>query len=220
MKNLDLSTHHLGQNRDAADALQSIFSAIESLNQILIKHLGAGAGLYATDFVVFAAAKRTLSLGRAFLSMIEVPNFGVAAALLRMQLDTVLRFSALARVKNQEDFAMAMLRGDRISKMVSVSGEKLTDKFLISRLSKTVPWIEDVYRETSGFIHLSDRHIGQTFSGLNDENRTFRFEISAEDVKRPAEDYVEIARAFEATTNLVISLLTSWLETKPRVAPE
>jgi hypothetical protein len=218
MPSLDLSAHHLGQDREAAKALQSIFSAIESLSSDLAKYIPAGSGLYTTDFLVLAAAKRTLSLGRAFLAMMEVPNFGVAAALLRMQLDTALRFSALACVKSQDDFAMAMLRGDRIDKMVSNSGQRLTDKFLVGCLSKAVPWVEGVYNETSGFIHLSGRHIWQTFSALNEDERKVQLQVSAEDVRRPASEYVEIVQAFESTTNLVISMLTSWLETKPRAA--
>jgi hypothetical protein len=216
MTELDLTDHYLLGDADTEAALKSIHVLIEGLNERLIVYYQKNADFYSTDFLVFAVTKRTLSLGRAFLAMIAAPNFGVAAALLRMQLDTALRFSAMALVDSAAKFASDVLADERIDKMRSRTGQKLSDKFLVETLSEQYPWIIRVYEETSGFIHLSGRHMYQTFESVNGDDRTVRFVISAEDVKRPAASYLEIVSAFLATTQLVDSMLFSWLSTRPK----
>jgi len=218
MADLDLTNHHLAQQPEAVDALRSIHNTIESLNSRLISYYEGNHDFYTTDFLVFAVTKRTLSMGRAFLAMIAIPNFGVAAALLRMQLDTALRFSAMALVESPTKFASDILGDLRIDKMRSRTGQRLTDRYLVQRLSASAsaPWIERVYEETSGFIHLSGRHMYQTFESLNETDRTVKFVMSAEDVSRPPSAYIEIVTAFDATTGLIVSLLTSWLDTRPK----
>lgn len=183
-----------------------------------MKYYKAPCDMYVSDFLVFAAAKRTLSVGEAFLTMIAEKNFGVAAALLRMQLDTAIHFSALALVESTEDLATKVLGNEKIRDMRARSGERLTDKFLVETLTAKLPWVAPVYRDTSGFIHLSGRHMAQTFHAPDDETRTVKFIVSAKDVPRPADDYQEILEAFTATTHLVISLLLTWLESHPRNA--
>jgi len=214
MGKLDLST-----SPETAKLWRSISEQIESLNSRLVPYYqGENRNVYTTDFLVLAAAKRTLSLGRAFLAMMAVPNFGVAAALLRMQLDTALRFSAMAYVESPNTFASEMLRGDRIDKMKTKSGARLTDKLLVERLAKKFPWIPTVYEQTSGYIHLSGRHMWQTFGKIEEEGRTVQFTISDDDVPRPASDYVEILGAFNETTEIVFDLLISWLDAQRRPA--
>jgi len=178
-------------------------------------YYASNGALYSEDFLVFAAAKRIHSVGQAFLTMIAAPNFGVAAALLRMHLDTALRFSAMALVESPEKFASDILGDSRVDKMCSRTGHRLTDRYLVEGLSASAPWIREVYNASSGFIHLSGRHMYQTFSDVNDAERTMKFVVAAEDVPRPSRDYIEIVRAFEATTNLAVSLLLSWLSARP-----
>jgi hypothetical protein len=211
MAPLDLNDHHLASQPDAVAALQVIHDSIETLSERLLPIFSGGGDVYTTDFLVFAVAKRMLSVGRAFLQMIAMPNFGVAAALLRMQLDTALRFSAMALVESPSQFASDILADKRIDKMTSRGGQRLTDRYLLERLAKSFPWVGGVYESTSGFIHLSGRHMYQTFSKVNDADKTVNFIISAEDVPRPPKDYVEIVRAFADVTRLCDGLLFSWL---------
>lgn len=215
----DFVDHPLRESQEAIQLLLSIGERSRGLPSRLTPHFPSGSGMWTTDFLVFAAAKRTMSLSEGFLTMMRQSNFGVAAALLRMQLDTSLRFSGLMHVKNRQEYARRVLQGEHISKMKSASGVKLTDKFLSEELSKQLPWVRKVYEVTSGFIHLSDRHIFQTFGSVQEKDRTVYLSISPEDVKRPPSAYLEILEAFDASTQLACHLLETWVATRPRPSP-
>lgn len=217
----DFVDHPLKESAEALALLKSITRQSKDLPGKLVQYYLAGSPMWETDFLVFAAAKRTMSLCEAFLATMRSKNFGAAAGLLRMQLDTSLRFSGLAHVADQQQYARRILGGEPINKMKAASGERLSDKFLSEALSKKLPWVRSVYVATSGFIHLSERHIFQTFDQVEEASRTVRSLISAEDVDRPAEDYLEILHAFDDSTKLACHLVESWLEqTRPRRAEE
>ena len=44
----------------------------------------------------------------------------------------------------------------------------MTDKYLCDRLAPRNPWGPDVYKETSGYIHFSKRHIDSSFNSRVD----------------------------------------------------
>jgi hypothetical protein len=210
------ASHPLSGSSEAMAILGRIEQRTKALPKSLQANYALGSNMYETDFLVLAAARRTMALTEAFLLMMRERNFTVAASLLRLQLDTSLRFAGLKFVDNQQKYAREVLAGTQINHMKASNGKRLSDAFLVKALSQTFPWIPNVYRQTSGFIHLSDRHIFQTISHTKEEERMVYFSVSAEDVRRPPEAYLEILHAFEAATVLICTLLGSWVETRPK----
>ena len=106
-----------------------------------------------------AAFKRYFDLSDGFVMLIKNKNLTCAAPLIRVHLDTVLRIFALSIAGDQDEFAKAMLGGEHIRRMKDKDGKKMTDKHLVQLLSKQYHWIGEVYEESSGYIHMSNKHI-------------------------------------------------------------
>ena len=79
---------------------------------------------------VAAALHRSISLVRGFCALIP-DNYISAASLVRLQLDSTLRFSALSFVADPEDFAKKVSSGERINKLEDREGERMTDAYLV-----------------------------------------------------------------------------------------
>lgn len=111
--------------------------------------------LYPLDILANAVMNRSVALIDGFCGQIENENFICAAPLIRLQLDNLLRFYASFIVQDPHNFALKVFKGIEIRKLKDSNSIKMTDRYLVSRLSKEYSWIENVYRETSGYIHLS-----------------------------------------------------------------
>ena len=59
-----------------------------------------------------------------------------------------------------------------------------------------------MYGGSSGFVHLSERHIYNSIHSLDEENRLVNFQISDTDPPRPEETYFEIVDYFFEATKL------------------
>ena len=91
--------------------------------------------------------------------MIRDQNFICAGALLRLQLDTALRIMAGFIVEEPHKFADAVMAGSRINRMKDREGKRMTDRYLVTKMSKNFPGVETVYEQTSNYIHFSNIHI-------------------------------------------------------------
>src|SRR6266702_2099317 len=119
----------------------------------------AGAPMFPFDLLSFGAVKRNIGTARAFQMMIESWNMVCARSLLRIHIDTSLRFSAAWLVDEPHEFAMRVLKGERIDKMKDKDGRRLTDAHLVSVHAAEHPWLLDVYKSLSGYVHFSGSHI-------------------------------------------------------------
>jgi hypothetical protein len=113
----------------------------------------------AMALVSYAALKRTLFLIEGFAQMIEDRNLVCAGALLRVQLDTALRFQAVFLVKEPREFADAILKGTRVDTLVDRQGKRLTDRRLVDSAATEFPWVKPVYEQASGYVHFSEKHL-------------------------------------------------------------
>jgi hypothetical protein len=151
---------------------------------------------------LFGIARRALAQSSAFRSMIDQRNSLVASSIIRMQLDTVLRLYALFWVADPEEFAKKVFKGTEINKLKASDGERMTDAYLRNRVAKTNDWIPAVYRETSGYIHFSNRHMKAALRSTDEENRLQLF-IGPQDVGKPLSYYGEMLRAFRHLTMMI-----------------
>jgi hypothetical protein len=157
---------------------------------------------------LFGIARRALAQSSAFRSMVDQRNSLVASSIIRMQLDTVLRLYALFWVADPEEFAKKVFKGEEINKLKASDGERMTDAYLRNRVAKTNDWIPDVYRETSGYIHFSNRHMK---AALLSTDEGLQLVIGPQDVGKPLSYYGEMLRAFCHLTMMIPVAAEDWL---------
>lgn len=170
--------------------------------------------MFPLDFMVFGATKRYLSTIEAFRLMIETWNMICARALLRMHVDTALRFSAAWLVRDPHALATAVLSGKRIDHMRDKDGERLTDAYLVRVRSADHPWLPKVYESLSGYIHFSGSHIYDSIARTDDDSRTVHFEIAEHDTKYPARSWLELVMCAIATSEMFRTYLRGYATTK------
>jgi hypothetical protein len=145
--------------------------------------------------------------------LLRADNFLAAAHLVRLQLDSALRLSAAWIVDDCHKFAGEVLKGVSIRDQKDRAGKKMTDAYLVSLLSKEEPWISGVYEATSGYVHLSQKHVFNTLS-LSDKPNTLSVEISSKSGPVPDESKLEAVMAMIAINRVLLRYLAGWHRTK------
>jgi hypothetical protein len=201
-----------------AETIEEKIAKIEATESAIIKQceqwMRVGDDLYISDFILVGVVKRTLALADGFRTHIAARNFTCAAALVRMQLDTAMRVFAARLVSDSEAYAKAVFHGERVDKLKDRHGKRLTDSYLVKRLNERHPWVEGVYRDASGLIHFSNRHIFASIAKLSEADRTVHYLVSAKDPPRPDEDYFEVIEAYFESMKLTMGLAHGWQSTK------
>jgi hypothetical protein len=153
---------------DATDGFPELISRFaDSARQLLYRYhheltdkFGPIDGELAWNDVFMAGAlRRSYALTRGFCDLIASRNFTAAAPLIRLQLDNSLRIAASAWARDPKDFFTGIAEGKQINKMRSDDDKTMTDRYLCDRLAPYHPWISQLYKETSSFVHLSDKHM-------------------------------------------------------------
>jgi hypothetical protein len=88
----------------------------------------------------------------------------------------------------------------------------------VDLLAVDEPWVASVYEQTSGYIHLSGKHIFNSLSMEDLTDRTIEFKVGVGDTVVPEPIYSEAIDAFEAATDLFLREILSWVMTKESVA--
>lgn len=200
----------------------TISQGLQNLRNLKTDHMDVGrmlAGdLFPMDFLAFAVLNRSLCLSFGFASLIEQRNFVAAAPLLRFQLDNALRFYASTLVKEPHQFSMAVLRGESIRDIKATSGNRLTDAYLLSsfiadtRLDIDRSWLRSVYDQTSGYVHLSEKHMFNCLKA--GDAGTLQMKISEVDEYVPDGIYAEAIDAMIEATRLTIKIVFYWAHQK------
>ncbi len=178
-----------------------------------------GGKLFPVDLLAKAVINRSAHLTRAFRVLVEHRNFIAAAALLRLQIDSCLRFHAVWLVEDAHDFSMKVMQGEHVRRLRDRDGELMTDGYLAMKMNDKHPWILRVYKRTSGYIHLSESHIFNTFTPPSAEDRRQGFQtitVGFEDNFDDDSLYEEATEAFIETTKTLFHYLVGWVSTKER----
>jgi len=199
----------------------SLESLLEKIDNERDRHLSLGRAmleadarkLFSLDLLAVAAINRSLSNSSAFTQLIRSQNYLVPASLVRLQLDTFLRFSASYLVRDPHEFATSVLAGTEVRKLKDRSGALMTDRYLVDSAASEFPWAPSVYTSTSGFIHLSDKHIYSAIQSVEDDGE-FSMLIGSDPDRFPNELWVEMAEGFIAATAALFSCLEGWAFTK------
>lgn len=197
------------------ELLENLENSIKIHHDVTIKMLKAyDSSLYSLDLMGISVANRSTSLITGFIEMIKQENFICAAPLLRLQLDNSLRFYAIFLVEKPHELAMQFALGESIRNFKErETNQRLTDRLLVERLSEHFPWIAEVYKETSGYIHLSDMHLFNAM-GKQDSNEKLEVIIGAKDTFITELERAQAVYTMIQLTQIVLWLLNSWTLTK------
>lgn len=172
-----------------------------------------GGSFYSMDLLAVAAINRSMATLSGFRQMIENRNFVCAGSLLRVQLDTALRIAAAHLAPDLNQFVHEVMEGTQIRKLRARDGQQMKDAYLVRMVAKDYPWIENVYRQTSGYIHLSEKHFLNAITAVGDGGE-ISMKMSPLDKTVPDESYVEAIEAFLAATGIFFRYLEGWVATK------
>ena len=202
-------------------SLTERLKAIESLeNELLHKSqliIPPGAPFSSIDFFLIGAMKRTVSQSRGFRILVESWNFSCATILVRMQIDTAMRINGIPLLANPEIDVKSIFDGEIMFwKLKSKNGKQMTDAYLRKQLSKKYSWVKQLYKETSGFVHLSFRHLWPSLVRINDEDQMAYFFVSDEDPKHNEANYYEVVDAFIKVSKMTSTLLLALLIARHR----
>ena len=206
------------------EQVQSLLVQVEAKNKAILKlgmcALGyAGADMYTLDFLVIGAIKRYLNTSAAFRLMIETRNMSCVRALLRMHIDTALRFSAAWLVEDSQAFASKVLGGERIDKLKGRNGKRLSDAHLVKVHAMEHPCLPEVYKNLSSYIHFSASQIFDSVATLDESSHTLHFHITDNDMKFPDSSWVELLQCFIEMTEMLEKYIDNYVATKHRLPP-
>lgn len=129
-----------------------------------------GEELYETDLFFIAVMARSYSLVDGFISAFDSWNPAVMAPLVRLQIDSLVRVSYLAKAPKVEEVALYLITGGEFRGLKDADGKALSDRRLIEHAKELHPWIDDVYKATSGWIHFSPAHISAAVQMTPDDS--------------------------------------------------
>lgn len=173
-----------------------------------------GSSFFPLDLLAYGALKRNLSTSAAIVLLVEAFNLQSARALLRIHIDTALRFAAAWFVEKPHDFAAAVHGGTRIDKMKDRDGKRLTDARLVELLSPDHPWLPAVYKNLSGYVHFSGSHVSGSIASFNEDTHEVSFHIGETDRHFPPFSWIEVIDCTRNATDILARYLHGYIRTK------
>lgn len=172
--------------------------------------------LYVMDLMVAALYDRTLHLIVGFVQLIESSNFLTASHLVRLHLDNAIRFHGFFISPNLEETARKVLGGERMESLKDREDKKMKDWYLCDSLSKIYPWVANVYKETSGLIHFSNKHLFASSKLMDESSDEYfvKYSISKIDYNVNDESRLEAIQCMNDITCIVHDYADLWIEIK------
>jgi len=174
---------------------EELLNHIDKKSSILIRFgkqlFAISQNLQTYDFYLIGALNRTVNLNKAYTSLIRENNFIAAAALIRINMDTLLRLYA-GRVSEFDlnTFASKVMAGEHVRRIKSSNGkDKLTDAYLVDKISEIegMQWVKKIYDSGNAFVHFSDEIILASRTILAEGERTIGLSIGHHDTFIPDE---------------------------------
>ncbi|OIA98720.1 hypothetical protein AK95_16295 [Paenibacillus sp. LC231] len=170
--------------------------------------------LITTDFFIVAVSQRSIDIIEAYKQVIDSWNITSAGPLIRMQLDNLLRLVYISKISNSDEITLELFNGKSFYDFIDSEGKRLTDVRLRQHARDHYPWIDEIYKKASKFIHFSEFHMRIPIDE-SDKDRTIAFSI-----RKPAPDKVsreDIKSYFEIMnliTNEILRYIYSWAKHK------
>jgi hypothetical protein len=176
-----------------------------------------GGELFPGDALAIAILDRSLNLLKSFHLLLENGGYMAGAALLRMQLDSVLRFNGVAVGGDPHGMANSIFNGMPLRSLKDRHGKKLIDAYLLQLFSERNPWANRVYNLASSYIHLSDQHLFHFMQRSQvDESGNRNFTLGDDDEQISEDHKIELINAFVAITKGVVVAVDQWRSIRGR----
>jgi len=215
------------RNKDVTqEDLNSIFSNLLVLEAGFLKECkifisiggeNCNGNVHTQDLFISGIVNRAISLIHGFLLLAKDNNYISAVPLIRIQLDNCLRFYASTLVTDYDEFFMKYLNGEHIGNLKDASGKRMTDTYLAKHIEKNVlPGTLNLYRNTSGHIHLSNEHSFLQTEIVQESDRTIRTKIGKMDFFE-IDKKVDYSFNMFVATDLLLKLVSSWKYQKLKI---
>ncbi len=90
----------------------------------------------------------------------------------------------------------------------------MRDDYLIAKAKEDYPWMEEVYKETSGFIHFSNKHIYNATKKNAGAPQTLNTYIGKYDHDVNLQSKIEAYACMIEISNCILNLIFGWVDTK------
>jgi hypothetical protein len=172
--------------------------------------LAAIAGVRMDTILAWMVLKRSLSLVFGYTSLIRSSNFVSAVPLIRMQIDNLLRFRAAFLAPDISEFVASVIEGAEIRELRDADDHRMTDHYLQRQFAMDYPWLESLYRSTSGYIHLSDAHFANAIRAKPGGERQIEAYIGPDDKMISPQIYAEATENMIRATYELLSFMEAW----------
>ncbi|ALW85254.1 hypothetical protein AUC43_09185 [Hymenobacter sedentarius] len=199
---------------DALSALQRQEQHLLALTKKMVVPVDGRPGLSFIDIYSMAIVNRSLALIAGFNGMVRSNNYLGAAHVVRLHLDSLLRYAALWMVSDPNDFARSVMNGTKVNQLKDKHGTLLRDAHLRDVVAVQYPWVLDVYNQTSGFVHFSQKHISFSTMATNQELGVVQHSIARGDRFVQDESRIEGTEAMTAILECIGAHLIWWTESK------
>ncbi|GAB1057730.1 MAG: hypothetical protein WAqMacA_41010 [Shewanella algae] len=198
--------------KDQLLELEAVHKDFEPLGKELFKV--CDGKLFPADALFLSSCNRALQVLDSFILLIKNDYYSCSMALLRLQLDTVLRLHGLTKTKDIHASANKVIQGTKLSNIKDKKGKKLQDGYLVDLLAIQNPWIKHVYKLCSGYVHLSDSsfyHLIKKSESIPQSGER-EFYIGSDESEIEEQHKLELIQAFKVATIGIQKLVTEWIE--------
>jgi hypothetical protein len=183
------------------------------------RFLAASDGdIYEIDLFLTGLMVRSYSLLDGFIDAFDAWNPIVAAPLLRMQLDNLVRLSFMVRAPNASDVAGYVVLGGEFRKLRDSDGKLLNDARLLEHAKEFHPWVAPVYQATSGWVHFSPAHIYAAVRMKKDDEGhitdTITMTVPLPPERIPISALQELVGAMTKATEEIFAYIEMWEQRK------
>lgn len=200
--------------------LEQIIQNLRNLNKEFIestsRFISAGDGkLHTMDLFAATVNNRAIALLHGFVTLSEANNYICSVPLIRLQLDNALRFFAATLVSDYDEFYLKYLAGAKISDMKDANGKNLSDNYLARNLDKHFSGVYKLYQNSSGHIHLSNRH-SFLQTGVGDHELSIGIRIGTYDFF-DIDSKIDFAYNMQEVTKIVLVVVEQWRHRKETI---
>jgi len=172
-----------------------------------------GGTIYPMDLFAAGALNRAFNLSQGFRALVAQRNIYCIGAILRLHLDTAIRFYAGFLVSDPHDFATKVHSGKHIRNFTDRNGHRLTDHYLVTQLSEEFPGIKEHYQNTSGYVHMSEVHT-RSIMKLGSVSDSFQLSIGDRGKEVPDSAFCTAIQSFRTSTEILLLYIVGWIFTK------
>jgi hypothetical protein len=178
----------------------------------LVEATMPSGGFSLLDMFAWMVLKRSISLVYGFVALIRAKNFISAAPLVRLQIDNILRFHAAFLVADSNEFIHKVLSGTPVRELRDKDNRRMTDAYLAQKLLSEYPWIQEMYRKTSGYIHLSEEHFFNTVRACGKGEGAVEAYIGPDDQMVSSRIYSEAVETMILVTHSLLTYMAEWVQ--------